>query len=159
VHKSVASHARKVVGFEVLQCEQATTASADVPVRVIERRAQRFEMDLADALARKVAAVRARTIPGDTGCVNARSSSPIAQQAPAINERSRSYCSGVAMGCGTTRGRGFSSGAGGSSKLGSLVLGCVGSGVVRRGSSKGIGGKGVTGERLDENEFASDMPS
>jgi len=59
------------------------------------------------------------------------------------------------MGCGTTRGNGFSSGAaGGSSGLccssGSRSpSGLLGSGEVR-GVSSGIGGKGVTGDVLWE---------
>ena|SRR6478609_5492912 len=53
------------------------------------------------------------------------------------------HSSGVAMGCGTTRGNGSSSGGTGSSMLGSL-----GSGEPGAGTSTGIGGKGVTDEEL-----------
>jgi hypothetical protein len=69
------------------------------------------------------------------------------------------YSSGVAIGCGTTRGSGFSSGVGGSSKLGRSGLGSFGAGPVGWGSTTGIGGNGVTDDARAENGFVADMPS
>jgi hypothetical protein len=70
------------------------------------------------------------------------------------------------MGCGTTRGNGFSSGIAGSSMLGSLGIGCSGSGDVHCGDCgdvgcgtwTGTGGKGVTDEPLAERELFTDIP-